>query len=93
MLYLMTGFKMKVCLREKKSEITSWVTCGLSPLLVYTVVKRSFFYTSSLTELIVLVSISVSNKQNISVRCNVSGIKRLQLSLKPSISLLYSDYQ
>ena len=83
---------MKVCLREKKSEITSWVTCGHSPLLVYTVVKRSFFYTSSLTELIVLVSISVSNKQNISVRCNVSGIKRLQLSLKPSISLLYSDY-
>ena len=63
----MTGFKMKVCLREKKSEITSWVTCGLSPLLVYTVVKRSFFYTSSLTELIELVSISVSDKQNISV--------------------------
>ena len=58
---------MKVCLREKKSEITSWVTCGHSPLLVYTVVKRSFFYTSSLTESIVLVSISVSNKQNINV--------------------------
>ena len=58
---------MKVCLRQKKSEITSWVTCGHSPLLVYTVVKRSFFYTSSLTELIELVSISVSDKQNIRV--------------------------
>ena len=68
MLYLMTDFKMKVCIREKKPETTSWVTCGLSPLLVYTVVKRSFFfYTSSLTELIELVSISVSDKQNISV--------------------------
>ena len=42
-LYLMTDFKMKVCIREKKPETTFWVTCGLSPLLVYTVVKRSFF--------------------------------------------------
>ena len=44
MLYLMTDFKMKVCIREKKPETTSWVICGLSPLLVYTVVKRSFFF-------------------------------------------------
>ena len=43
-LYLITDFKMKVCLREKKPEITSRVMCGRSPLLVYSVVQRSFFY-------------------------------------------------
>ena len=61
MFYLITDFKMKVCLREKKPEITSRVMCGRSPLLVYSVVQRSLF-TSSLTELIVLVSISVTNR-------------------------------
>ena len=54
-LYLITGFKIKVCLGEKKPEITSWVTCDRSPLLVYSVVKRRFFI-NPLTELIVLVS-------------------------------------
>ena len=44
MFYLITDFKMKVCLREKKPEITSRVMCGRSPLLVYSVVQRSFFY-------------------------------------------------
>ena len=54
MFYLITDFKMKVCRREKKPETTLRVMCGRSPLLVYSVVQRSFF-TSSLTELIVLV--------------------------------------
>ena len=44
MFYLITDFKMKVCLSEKKPEITSRVMCGRSPLLVYSVVQRSFFY-------------------------------------------------
>ena len=70
-LYLIIGFKIKVCLGEKKPEITSWVTCDRSPLLVYSVVKRRFF-TSPLTELIVLVLISVSNKQNKSIPTFVS---------------------
>ena len=70
-LYLITDFKMKVCLREKKPEITLRVMCGRSPLLVYSVVQRSLF-TSSLTELIVLVSISVSNKQNKNIAMSVS---------------------